>query len=171
MEKKLVLFLDFDGVLHPDATYLVRGRPILRADGHLFMWADRLVALLAAYPDVKIVLSTSLARDLGFSRARGYLPFELQRRVVGATWHSSMSRNVDGFKKAVTWWDNVSRYEQIRRWVDRAGIQNWMAIDDQPTGWDAAELNKLVQTDSKIGLSDEEIFGIISKLILRLKSE
>lgn len=50
------------------------------------------------------------------------------------------------------------------------GIQNWMAIDDQPTGWDAAELNKLVQTDSKIGLSDEEIFGIISKLILKLQS-
>ena len=144
---------DFDGVLHPDATYLVRGRPILRADGHLFMWADRLVALLAAYPDVRIVLSTSWARDLGFSRARGYLPMELQRQVVGATWHSAMSRNTDGFKKSATWWDNVSRYEQIRRWVDRAYVQNWIAVDDQPTGWPLPALSKLIQTDSDLGLS------------------
>lgn len=29
----MVLFLDFDGVLHPDAVYLVGGRPTLRAEG------------------------------------------------------------------------------------------------------------------------------------------
>lgn len=168
MEKKLVLFLDFDGVLHPDATYLVRGRPILRADGHLFMWADRLVALLAAYPDVEIVLSTSWARDLGFSRARGYLPFELQCRVVGATWHSSMSRNADGFKKSETWWDNVSRYEQIKRWADRADVMRWVAIDDQPTGWMAYDTDRLIHTDSRLGLSEAKILDELASTLRAL---
>ncbi|MGK5048462.1 HAD domain-containing protein [Janthinobacterium sp. GB4P2] len=165
MEKKLVLFLDFDGVLHPDATYLVRGRPILRADGHLFMWADRLIALLADYPDVEIVLSTSWVRDLGFSRARAYLPVELQRRVVGATWHSAMGRNADGFKKSSTWWDDVSRYEQIRRWADRAKVHNWIAVDDQPSGWRNLELSKLVQTDGATGLSESKTVGDLKKLL------
>lgn len=42
----MILFLDFDGVLHPDAAYLVRGRPVLRAAGELFMWAPLLAAVL-----------------------------------------------------------------------------------------------------------------------------
>ncbi|MDO8038377.1 HAD domain-containing protein [Janthinobacterium sp. SUN137] len=170
MEKKLVLFLDFDGVLHPDATYLVRGRPILRADGHLFMWADRLITLLAHSPNVDIVLSTSWVRDLGFSRARAYLPVELQHRVVGATWHSAMGRNADGFKKSVAWWDNVSRYEQIRRWVDRADVQNWIAVDDQPSGWAVSDLSNLIQTDSDVGLSGHTSFFNLSMALQNLAS-
>jgi hypothetical protein len=46
----MILFLDFDGVLHPDAVYLERGRPVLRADGELFMWAHHLVDALASAP-------------------------------------------------------------------------------------------------------------------------
>ena len=38
----MILFLDYDGVLHPDSAYLVRGRPVLRATGGLFMWAEPL---------------------------------------------------------------------------------------------------------------------------------
>ncbi len=35
----MILFLDFDGVLHPDAVYLTRRGVELRAPGELFMWA------------------------------------------------------------------------------------------------------------------------------------
>ena len=87
----MILFLDFDGVLHPDDAYLVRGRPVLRAEGALFMWASPLAALLDAHPQVQIVLSTSWARELGFSRARRFLPDTLRARVIGATWHSAMA--------------------------------------------------------------------------------
>ena len=34
---RTVLFLDFDGVLHPDEVYLTRRGPELRAPGELFM--------------------------------------------------------------------------------------------------------------------------------------
>lgn len=33
----MILFLDFDGVLHPDEAYLVKGRPVLRTEGALFI--------------------------------------------------------------------------------------------------------------------------------------
>ena len=38
----MILFLDFDGVLHPDAAFLVNGRPTLKADGELMMCAPLL---------------------------------------------------------------------------------------------------------------------------------
>ena len=87
----MILFLDFDGVLHPDAVYLERGRPVLRADGEPFMWSCHLVDALASASHVRIVLSTSWARELRFARARDYLPAELRPRVIGATWHSGMA--------------------------------------------------------------------------------
>lgn len=67
----MILFLDFDGVLHSDAAYLVNGRPTLKAEGELMMWVPLLEDALADFPEVQIVLSTSWARELSFSRARG----------------------------------------------------------------------------------------------------
>lgn len=150
----MILFLDFDGVLHPDAVYLERGRPVLRADGKLFMWSSHLVDELASAPHVRIVLSTSWARELRFSRARDYLPAELRPRVIGSTWHSGMA--CDDEHRPLgrgTWWDTSTRYQQIRRYVDRAGLTDWIAVDDHPEGWADADRDKLVATDSNLGLS------------------
>lgn len=69
----MILFLDYDGVLHPDSAHLIRGSPVLRAEGELLMWMPILEDILEPYPDVSIVLSTSWVRVLGFSRARDYL--------------------------------------------------------------------------------------------------
>ncbi|MDD3326566.1 MAG: HAD domain-containing protein [Zoogloea sp.] len=150
----MILFLDFDGVLHPDAVYLERGRPVLRADGELFMWAGHLVDALARAPHARIVLSTSWARELRFARARDYLPAELRPRVIGATWHSGMASDAEHRPLGRdTWWDTSPRYQQIRRYADRAGLTDWIAVDDYPEGWADADRDKLVTTDSSRGLS------------------
>lgn len=150
----MILFLDYDGVLHPDAVYLERGRPVLRADGELFMWSRHLVDALASAPHVRIVLSTSCARELRFARARDYLPAELRQKVIGATWHSGMATD-DEHRPLCrdTLWDTSTRYQQIRRYVDRAGLTAWIAVDDQPEGWAESDRDKLVATDSRLGLS------------------
>ena len=150
----MILFLDFDGVLHPDAVYLERGRPVLRSEGALFMWAGHLVEALASNPDVRIVLSTSWARALRFTRARDRLPAELRARVIGATWHSSMATDAEHRPLGrETWWDTSTRYQQIRRYVDRAGLTDWIAVDDHPEGWADTDFDRLVATDSNLGLS------------------
>lgn len=150
----MILFLDFDGVLHPDAVYLERGRPVLRADGELFMWTSHLVDVLASAPHVRIVLSTSWARELRFNRARDYLPAALRSKVIGATWHSGMATDEEHRPLGrSTWWDTSTRYEQIRRYADRAGLAEWVAVDDHPEGWADADRDKLVATDSNLGLS------------------
>lgn len=117
----MILFLDFDGVLHPDAAYLYGKTPRLNADGELFMWANLLVEALADQPNVRIVLSTSWVRLLSFKRARDYLPPVLRARVIGGTWHSAADR----------WeWEQMTRHQQIRRYVNRNSVSNWLALDD-----------------------------------------
>lgn len=101
-----VLYLDFDGVLHPDAVFMTKKGPTLRAEGSLFMWADLLMEALEEFPHVQIVLSTSWVRHLGFSRARSYLPAPLKTRVIGATWHSSIGK---GWLEQ-NWWDMAFQF-------------------------------------------------------------
>ncbi|MGL4316120.1 MAG: HAD domain-containing protein [Pseudomonas sp.] len=144
-----VLFLDFDGVLHPDAVFMTRKGPKLRAEGSLFMWADLLVEVLEDFPHVQVVLSTSWVRHLGFSRARSYLPAPIKARVIGATWHSSMGK---GWLDQ-NWWDSASRYEQICRYVDRAHLRGWVSVDDDSERWPEEALSHLVRCDGQHGLA------------------
>lgn len=152
----MLLFLDYDGVLHPDAAYLIGGRPVLKAEGELFMWAPVLVELLRPYPELKIVLSTSWVRVLGFGKARDYLPPELRSQVIGGTWHSAIGRHAEGAHRTYSsWFVESSRYQQIARYVSRAGgrASNWLAIDDDSEGWADAQRTRLIETDGDAGLS------------------
>lgn len=164
----MVLFLDYDGVLHPDSVYLIKGRPTLKGEGSLFMWAEILSDILIDFPDVKIVLSTSWCRELSFSRARHYLPDNLNYRVIGSTWHSAMKNS--GFSDKLeknNWWDQAGRYQQILRYVNRANLGNWVAIDDQPEGWQETDLKRLVRTDSQLGISDFTCQNQLKETLLR----
>ncbi len=145
----MILFLDFDGVLHPDAAYLQKGRPVLHGEGTLFMWAPPLIEALAPHSHVKIVLSTSWVRVRGFSRARSALPEALAKRVIGATWHSSMLRS-DELGNPLP----VTRYQQIARYISRAQVTQWTAIDDDGEGWVESHRDRLILTDPNKGIAD-----------------
>ena len=161
----MILFLDYDGVLHPDSAYLIKGRPVLKTEGELFMWAPLLVETLADKPHVQIVLSTSWARQFGFYRARRWLPVEIQSRVIGATWHSRMGRHQEAEHRlglGSTWWDEVDRYQQIKRYVTRAELGNdWLAVDDNPGNWAGRDLDKLVHVNGETGLSDTDAMNLL----------
>lgn len=129
------------------------------------MWAPLLIKTLADFPEMQIFLSTSWARELSFNRARRWLPAELRARVVGSTRHSAMSFKREGFRSHATWWDEATRNQQIKRYAGRAGLKDWVAIDDKPEGWGADDLDKLVHTHSETGLSDP---GALALLAARL---
>ncbi len=164
----MILFLDFDGVLHPDAVYLrLNGEIELRAPGELFMWAPQLIDALAEHRDIRIVLSTSWARNLGFHAARKALPAELRQRVIGATWHSAMGR---GWPDYIPW-DDQTRFEQIAAWLARRpGQSSWLAIDDDAQGWPDYLRERLVQTDAMRGLSAPEALAELNEKLLAGRS-
>ena len=142
----MIVFLDFDGVLHPNEVFLYPKRGIvLECDGHaLFEHADVLLQILEPHPQVKIVLSTSWVVALGFNRAKGRLPKGLQNRVIGATYHTAQGERS-------VWWA-MTRHEQIARYVRRHNLVNWVAIDDDDHGWPEDQRYHLVHTDEWAGL-------------------
>jgi len=143
----MILFLDFDGVLHPDAVFLQKGGPVLKAPGSLFMWAGNLEEALAGRSDVEIVLSTSWVRLRSFERAKKALPPALRQRVTGATWHS----RIDWIE-----WSEFTRYQQIRHYLQRRPNTNWVAIDDDDEGWGEGDQSRLIRTNPNEGLGDVE---------------
>ncbi len=145
----MILFLDFDGVLHPDAVYLTRHGVELRAEGELFMWAPILEKLLDDCPHIKVVLSTSWARELGFSKAKKRLPESIRARVIGATWHSG---EATGWPDQIKW-DVLSRFEQIMRYCGRARVTDWLALDDDDRGWPDDQRHHLLYCDPNTGLA------------------
>ena len=151
----MILFLDFDGVLHPDAVFRPRNKPLsLNVEGSLFMYSEILEKALSCHQDVKIVLSTSWVRELSFNRTLNKMPAKLAARVEGATWHKGMLAN--GKENDPFNW--MSRYEQIAYHVKRNGVKGWLAIDDLHSGeevykWPLELRHRLVLTDGVKGLS------------------
>lgn len=155
-QEMTILFLDFDGVLHPSSVYLRSGRPVLESGGagELFMWADILESVLddrqQSDDNIRIVLSTNWCRRLGWQRTRDALPEGLRWRVIGSTYHS----------QARDWYDNVTRYAQICRYLARRqSAEPWLALDDLHEGdeiadWAAINRDRLILTDPDRGLSD-----------------
>lgn len=141
-----LLYLDFDGVLHPDAAYRTKyGITLKNYPGHtLFENSELLVDALAPYPEVKIVLSTSWVKELGFNNARKRLSHELARRVIGATWHTRMDARQ---------WEYLSRYQQVQQHATRHSVANWLALDDDTDDWNPMALSHVVQCDTKFGLN------------------
>ena len=172
------MYLDFDGVLHPDAAYLDRyGRIYLKSQGTLFGYAQHLSEILDPYPDVKIVLSTSWVRVKGFGKTLKKMPSDLQSRVIGATWHSGYKQDTE----MLEWWEYSSRFQQIQRDVLRRKPDAWLALDDDTQGWPLDQQHNLVICESDFGLSSigtrdllqakmKRIFGTPSQISNRLNS-
>ncbi len=149
----MILFLDFDGVLHPARAVMGQHGPELAGDGSLFMWVEPLTELLAERPHVQIVLSTSWTRHLPFEQVRDFLPVPLRRRVIGSTWHRIQTDPDFSRGLQFSYWQDSTRYQQVKRWVNVHHLRRWVAIDDEAEGWDEADRDKLVTTNNNLGLS------------------
>lgn len=165
----MILFLDFDGVLHPVEAFrrlslsqgirpwVASGAPAqVGPDGlHLFMYCNWLDAALAPFQEVQIVLSTSWVSAFGLDTAVGYLPPSLQRRVIGTTWDERAGWN----RREWAW---LPRYQQINMYVQRNGLHpgQWLALDDDADAWPFQIMrehgigNNLLHCHPERGLSD-----------------
>lgn len=154
-----VCYCDYDGVVHDDAVYWSPKMGIhMRTPGRtLFEWLPLLEELLAPYPEVKIVLSTSWVRVKSFGFAKRQLTPALQSRVIGATFHN---RETQKFQ-----FDNMSRGSQVWADVERRKPERWFAIDNDEHGWPDWCRDQLIKTDDRLGLSDPLAQHSIRKLL------
>lgn len=153
-----LIYLDFDGVLHPEGVrlpnpnrpkQLVPPQKVAGWTRGLLGWSALLNEALTPYPDVRIVLSTAWVQALSFHGARSYLPGSLKKRTIGATFHSRM--NQLEFMR-------LSRGEQVEQDLERRGARAWVAIDDNQVGWSVAAQGHLVHPDPAHGLGRSDTY-------------
>ena len=70
-----VVFLDFDGVTHPEPC---------RSDA-LFCFLPRIEEVLREHPEVDIVISSSWRLEFSLEQLRGHFSADIASRVVGVT--------------------------------------------------------------------------------------
>jgi hypothetical protein len=159
----LVLYLDYDGVLHAENVlwHHKRGAYLSAPPGYsLFQHADLLAQILKSYPTIQIVLSTSWVLRYGFKDTAKRLPMELLQRVIGATFHSRhMNRND---------FQEMERGQQVFEDVMRRRPRDWIALDDVDEGWPEAHAENFVQTHMHEGLSDPAVLSVLMSRLARL---
>jgi hypothetical protein len=152
-----VVYCDLDGCVHDVhvTRHPKRGVYIDQrvAPGRsLFEWAPYLIDALAPYPQVSIVLSTSWVRVLGYRRTLDKLPEAMRERVIGATYHSSFTDNVQERGPHDRW--ELLRGQEVLADVDRRKPDAWVALDDTDEGWSDSARSQLVLCEPSRGLGD-----------------
>jgi HAD domain in Swiss Army Knife RNA repair proteins len=146
-----ICYLDYDAVLHDGNVLRNRSRGMyINTPGRIFFeWMPILEELLTPYPDLKIVLSTTWVRELGFDAAKHELSAALRERVIGSTFlHPNIVKAE---------FDTMSRGMQILGDVERRKPEHWFALDDDAYGWPARHREHLIQTSDQLGLSDPAV--------------
>lgn len=144
------LFLDFDGVLHPDNVFQSREHGLeLVGPGSLLMHAPILETILDDLDPngyIWIVLSTSWVKAVGHDKTLSYLSSGLADRVTDLT----MECLYDSAQLT-----KMNRYQLIRGYLNRRSHEDWLAIDDLHSGthpWPDIDRDHLVLTDPNKGL-------------------
>lgn len=126
-----VLFLDFDGVLHPN----------LAAESGHFCRMPLLEAALRDHP-VDVVVSSSWRFHHDWAALLAHFPPTLRAQVRGRT------------GEAVT--GPHARWQEIRAYCEQHAVRQWRALDDSAFEFprDCAEL---ILCDGAVGLQDPQV--------------
>lgn len=144
----MILFLDFDGVTHPE-------RPKAQSE-YLFCRLPQLEAWLRERPGVDVVISSSWRAAHPFGELVGYFSEDLQSRVVGCTpvLNQDSWQQYGGEPPPV----RFPREAEVLRWLATSGApwREWAALDDQ--AWLYKPFSKrLVLCDPAVGLTASEL--------------
>jgi hypothetical protein len=129
---KKILFLDFDGVLHPDGVALFSRR-------------DLLEEYLLLMPEIEIVISSTWRETQCLDELKDYFSASVRDRITGVT--PSLE---DGY-------DCGGRQREIHAFLDSNGLNDgnasWIALDDMPLFFEDGYPH-LVLTDSTQGFNE-----------------
>lgn len=141
----MILFLDFDGVMHPN------NQPDL-----LFVWVPRLAMWLDAWPQVDVVISSSWRVAHSQHEMVELLGPVIGSRVVGCTPWIDEERDDNVYPAAKTTVLTHERQVQAEAWMAASWNPEraWVALDDMPYLFEA-DCGRLVVCAGRQGLSRE----------------
>ncbi|MFG9350641.1 HAD domain-containing protein, partial [Pseudomonas aeruginosa] len=109
----MILFLDIDGVLHPDPP-----QPDQRLRS-----LPRLISVLRDFTQVEVVISSLWREHLSLDQLRELFPIELRERIIGVT---PIAERIDG-------WLPARREGEILEWLQASGRidEPWLGFGEQ----------------------------------------
>jgi hypothetical protein len=135
-----ILFLEFDGVLHP-ASAVVRfapSAPLKRSvqSAWLFRWAWILDELLSAHADVGLIVHSNWRFIAPDDELRSFLG-PLARRFIGTT-------------------PRAQRWQSIAQVIAVNGLRDYRILDPLPGAF-PADMEELIACDPEAGLQDFKV--------------
>jgi hypothetical protein len=134
---KKVLFLDFDGVLHPTThgSALLSQLPLLES------------ALEGR--DYSMVISSSWRFHMEMEDLKKHFSFSVQNKIVGVTGDAYIGA--------------YARFHEINAYAMQNGITNWRALDD--SYWEFPQgCSQLIRCNPNSGLTQREVKTLIEWL-------
>ena len=148
----MILFLDFDGVLHPwdPKTQL--------SEQQMFSLKPLLENTLRTFPNVEIVITSSWRQKYSLEKLRHLFSPEFSQRIIGVTPPSR--RDSRGR------YPNGCRGQEILQWLyqNRRNVDQWLALDDLEWMFEPSLRHRLILCDSAIGLTDQKINELEQRL-------
>ena len=129
----MILFLDFDGTLHPNWTLHQRGdrQVAVPYSGPRFVEAPILASIIEPYSEhIDIVISSWWAYTRSISEIAELLSQGIANRITGSIWLSEQPTRYRD--------ESMSRYRSIQLWLDHhsaALTDGWIALDGNDRGW------------------------------------
>jgi hypothetical protein len=145
-----VLFLDFDGVMHPEFCH----------ESKLFVHQDNFEAVMRAAPHVDLVISSTWRQKRSLDELKALFTADVAARIVGATPLYVQLEDVP---------DTLQGYEreaECKAWLQQHGraAQEWLALDDR--SWNFRPFNRNVfLVDGRVGLDAEVANALRSRLV------
>ena len=143
----MILFLDFDGVLHPN------NQPDL-----LFVRVPRLALWLDAWPAVDVVVSSSWRVQHSQQEMVEMLARVIGARVVGCTPWAARQRDDNVYSALRTTVLTHERQPEVQAWLAASWDPEraWVALDDMPYLFDA-DCGRVVVCAGRQGISRENV--------------
>ena len=130
---KRLLFLDFDGVLHPASGDSVPE----------FSKAPALADAMQGFA-CNVVISSTWRFHYGLDEVKDFLPAGIADRVVGVTGDDPRSR--------------FARHDSILAWLARSDPVDWRALDDAQAEF--RETSHLIACSPDVGLEDAQMLEL-----------
>ena len=142
----MLLFLDFDGVLHPKG-----------AGGLHFTRLPALEAFLRepAALDVRIVISSTWRHAYGLPKLRNFFSPDIAARII------------EGTPTLTDYASEYERGEEIEVWLAKNPASVWVALDDEAENFAPRLRRRLVLCDGSQGVVEEDLAKVRDVLSIR----
>lgn len=158
---RCILFLDFDGVTHPDPCEV----------DQLFTKLPMIEEVLREFQACSVAISSSWRAVHPLDEMREYFAADIQPRVIGVTPEHRVLR-----RRYLDSAPNYARQVECEAWLRNKQVrlpQNhrartpWVAIDDRDS-WFRPGCENLLATNSETGFAPEDAIGLEAMLRERM---